>query len=347
MNRKQNFQSISWFWDLYTRQRLHLDPPYQRRSVWNQAYKDYFIDTVLLNYPAPAIFLYEVISTDGRSDFYVVDGKQRLTTLFEFINNEFPISDKAVKTEIRGKYFNELEDNSIKEFWSYNFSVEYLPTSEDSVINNIFDRINRNTFKLSPQEIRHARFDGEFITAAEDLAKWMLDKAGLLQRFPKIPPKDLRQMKEVEFVAHLLLLLEVGPQGLSLDQMDAAFCERDTEWDRKDEIIEKFKNTTNIIKQLLETDPGERLVTTRLRNRLEFYSLFGAINQLQELNNLPDLDECASKLLRFIEIVEDEEKRDTSQEAIEYFKAATVFQKDTAQRKTRLEILKKILADGT
>ena len=65
MVRKQNFQTIAWFWDLYQRDRLDLDPPYQRRSVWNQNYKNYFIDTILLGYPAPAIFLNEEISPDG------------------------------------------------------------------------------------------------------------------------------------------------------------------------------------------------------------------------------------------------------------------------------------------
>jgi hypothetical protein len=36
MSRAINFQTVSWFWDLYTRYLLELDPPYQRRSVWNQ-----------------------------------------------------------------------------------------------------------------------------------------------------------------------------------------------------------------------------------------------------------------------------------------------------------------------
>ena len=50
--RRQNFQTISGFWDLYRRELLDLDPPYQRRSVWNQAYKDAFVDTILMQYPA-------------------------------------------------------------------------------------------------------------------------------------------------------------------------------------------------------------------------------------------------------------------------------------------------------
>ena len=64
-SRRQNFQTISWFSDVYKRGLLNLDPPYQRRSVWNQIYKEEFIDTILLQYPAPAIFLYESIRKKG------------------------------------------------------------------------------------------------------------------------------------------------------------------------------------------------------------------------------------------------------------------------------------------
>src|SRR5438874_2329244 len=91
--RRQSVQSIAWFWDQFKRNLLDLDPSYQRRSVWNQSFKDFFIDTVLLKYPAPAIFLYEDIRPDGTATYHVVDGKQRLTTLFEFASDQFPVPD--------------------------------------------------------------------------------------------------------------------------------------------------------------------------------------------------------------------------------------------------------------
>lgn len=74
IERRHTTQNVAWFWDLYKRQLLVLDPPYQRRSVWNQSYKDYFVDTVLLNYPAPAVFLFEDISDEGVGTYAVVDG---------------------------------------------------------------------------------------------------------------------------------------------------------------------------------------------------------------------------------------------------------------------------------
>lgn len=168
--RRQNFQTISWFWDLKRRNLLDLDPPYQRRSVWNQSYKDSFIDTILMQYPAPAIFLYEEVSSDGTSTYHVVDGKQRMTAVFEFVTGLFPVADDSLVSHLRGKYFEQLNEDDRTAFWTYQFSVEYLPTNEETIINTIFERINRNTAKLTRQELRHARFSGAFVTTAEDLA---------------------------------------------------------------------------------------------------------------------------------------------------------------------------------
>ncbi len=114
MHRESNFENFGWFWDLHTRSLLELDPPYQRRSVWSQNYKDYFIDTVLNNYPCPAIFLFRDTSSEGVSKYGVVDGKQRLTTMIEFVGNVFPVPEIATNTSIRGKYFGDyaLDDTT-------------------------------------------------------------------------------------------------------------------------------------------------------------------------------------------------------------------------------------------
>jgi uncharacterized protein with ParB-like and HNH nuclease domain len=218
MQRKQNFQTIAWFWDLHNRRLLDLDPPYQRRSVWNQSYRDYYVDTILLGYPSPALFLFERISLEGQATYFVVDGKQRLSTIFSFIRNEFPVHENATRTALRGIFFRELPDEVKRDLWSYQFTVEYLPSDEEGVISNIFDRINRNTARLTPQELRHAKFNGVFITKVEDAAERLVRELG--DNFPNIQPQQKRQMKDVELTASLLLLLEEGPQGYSASQLD-------------------------------------------------------------------------------------------------------------------------------
>ena len=221
MQRRNNFQTIAWFNDLYRRQLLDLEPPYQRRSVWNQSFKDYFIDTILLNYPAPAIFLYENIDARGIARYHVVDGKQRLTTVFEFLEGQYPVSDIAIKTELRRKYFDDLPKEIKNEIWTYIFAIEYVPSPDENIINNIFDRINRNVARLSSQELRHARFFGDFIHVSEDLTDWMFLQ--LPPSFPRISKQSSKQMKDVELIAQLLLLIENSPKGYSINELDQAF----------------------------------------------------------------------------------------------------------------------------
>src|SRR5690606_20169724 len=145
--------------DLYTRKLLDMDPPYQRKSVWTDKYRADFVDTVLMDYPAPAIFLFEKIEEEGPARYAVVDGKQRLTTVFDFINNKFPVGNQSILENHRGLTYEQLPKDARLAMLRYRFSVEYLPSENEAEISNIFDRLNRNVKKLTAQELRHARFD--------------------------------------------------------------------------------------------------------------------------------------------------------------------------------------------
>jgi len=337
--RRQNFQTISWFRDIYNRDLLDLDPKYQRRSVWSQEFKDYFIDTILLGYPSPAIFLYEEVDPKGVSSYSVVDGKQRLTTIFEFVNDKFPVSDKAERLNLQKKYFSQFDDTDKVDLWNYQFSVEYIPTKEENIINSIFNRINRNVSKLTGQELRHARFDGPFIASSEELAEVF---GGVLPpNFPRFNKKSMRQMKDVEFTAQLLLLLEIGPRNYSADELDSAFAERDVNWDRKFEIETLFRRVIDTVKSIIDIDPN--LTKTRLHNQADFYSLCGVIGSLIHEDRLPPVQDIVHRLMGFINIVEDSNLRSGSALAGEYYEAATGASTDTAKRVRRIEIIKFII----
>lgn len=357
--RRQNSQTVGWFNDLFKRRLLELDPPYQRRSVWNQAYKNDFIDTILRQFPAPAIFLFEEISAEGSSKYYVVDGKQRLTSVFEFTSGEFPVSETGEPIHLRGKYFDQLSADEKTAFWTYEFLVEYLPTNEEGLINEIFQRINKNTAKLTPQELRHARFNGQFLTAAEELAVAM--SRILPENFPRIESQSRKQMKDVELVANLLLLLEgfvrgeskeeLGEiRGYSQDELDAAFSERDTEWDYSTSVSASFHDVIKIVRDIviLPEPSGWPLYKTRLRNQADFYSLFGAVAAIQKSGAASDPPEyLAARLGNFIETVEHEEQRNGSKRANEYLTAARSNSNDAGSRRTRVRIVRDVLAGAT
>jgi hypothetical protein len=341
MQRKATFQSLSWLWDLHKRSLLDLDPPYQRRSIWNAPYKEFFIDTVLNDYPCPAIFLYENITPDGIAKYSVVDGKQRLVTLFEFASNEFPVSSEATIAKHKDKYFKDLDDDTKRTFWRYQFAVEFIPSEDETLINTIFDRINRNVAKLTRQELRHAKFSGTFISRVEELSEWTFTT--LPKNFPFIQPSSRKQMRDDEFLAQLLLQIEEGPKSYSQDDLDKAFSSRDPVWEKCEEVTDKYRSTIQKIDQIVRSDQTGELIRGRLRNQADFYSLVGGIHRLSEEGHELNVDDARERLRQFVAIVETEERRATFPSALSYFAASRAASNDAGPRQTRINVMKEIL----
>ena len=337
--RRQTTQSIAWFWDLSKRDLLDLDPPYQRRSVWSQSYKDYFIDTILLDYPAPAVFLYEDIDEDGVAQYSVVDGKQRLSTIFEFLGSLFPVSDTATITRLRGLSFLDLAADVKKRFYGYQFAIEFLPTTDEGTLSNIFDRINRNVARLTAQELRHAKFSGVFASRVEELATVL--EESMPKDFPRIATASKRQMKDAEFVAQLLLLTERGIDTYSQDDLDAAYSARDEEWEESARVEREYRASLAILEQWSDDILGGE--ARRLRNQADFYSLYGAVLDLTRNGWTADQHIGVARLEEFMRIVNSDVHRQDSDDAKRYFEAARSASNDVAQRRDRVRILSKVL----
>ncbi|MBV9013568.1 MAG: DUF262 domain-containing protein [Pseudonocardiales bacterium] len=339
IERRHTTQTVAWFWDLYKRQLLVLDPPYQRRSVWNRSYKEYFIDTVLLNYPAPAVFLYEDISDEGVGTYAVVDGKQRITTVTEFIEDEFPVGEKGSIDRHRGQYFSSLPSETKKRFYSYQFSIEFLPSTDEGILSNIFDRINRNVAKLTPQELRHAKYAGLFATSAERLSEFMMDQ--LAPDFPRINAPARRQMKDVELVANLMLLVENGINSYSQADLDKFYSERDDEWTEETRVDAEFRQVVATLRDW----QNDLLVgqAARYRNQADFYSLFAIILELHRERKLPDKSDAVNRLKEFMSTVLDEDERPKHADAAKYYEATRSASSDQAPRRERVTVLRRLL----
>jgi hypothetical protein len=341
MQRKTNFQNLAFFYDLHKRGLLDLDPAYQRRSIWSQRFKDFFVDSVLNNYPCPAIFLYEQISTSGTASYHVVDGKQRLLTCFEFVENLFPISDEATIASLRGKLFQNLTDVQKLDIWRYQFAVEFVPQEDEKLITEIFDRINRNVARLTRQELRHAKYYGDFIQTVEAGAESMAEI--LPVNFPMLATQSRRQMKDLELVGNLLLLIEEGPRSYSQDQLDAAYSKRDENWFDRGRVTAEFSAAMMAIADILAADTTGALLKSRLKNQTDFYSLTGAVHKLQLVKQLPDPSVTAKRLTVFLEIVDDEVHRDNIEQATVYYTASRSASNDQGPRQTRINMITNII----
>lgn len=342
---RSNRQTVAWFVDLHRRGLLDLDPPYQRRSVWNVRYKKDFVETVLLGYPAPSLFLHETVSESGLTSHAVVDGKQRLTSIVEFLDGEFPTADHKdtlLKPELQGIYFTDLDDSHRKKFFEYEMTVEYFPSTEGSFLNDVFDRLNRNVAKLSRQELRHARYSGNWATAAESLAQEFYESLG--NDFPRISSASRLQMKDIEYTVQLMVLVDSGPTSTTQDGLDQYYADRDEDWN-KSQMQTAFRKTLRAVSRLL--DANSELRSTRFRNQVDFYSLFGAVSELNNEGTKINSDRAAKALISFGDEVDDLAKSDElveDSEAGRYHFATRSAANNVGSRTKRVEIIKSILS---
>lgn len=224
MQRRPTTQDISWFLDQHRNKQLNLSPAYQRRSVWTMKDRRFFLDTVFRGYPCPAIFLHKRVGEDGRAIYDVVDGKQRLETILQFADGKFSLGPH-LDSQLSGKKWKDLGEESRKAFWNYVLPVEQLDfaANETEAVNDAFDRLNRNSKRLEPQELRHARFDGWFISLAETEAA---EQAWL--DLGVVTKARAKRMKDSQLICELLLvIIENGQAGFDQDHLDAACAKYD------------------------------------------------------------------------------------------------------------------------
>src|SRR5207244_2888507 len=113
-------------------------------SVWNRSFQQFFIDTVLRNYPSPPIFVNMEVTAAGASLYHVIDGKQRLLAILNFLEDKFPISNEKYSVPgLAGKYFSQLDPETQKKIYGYFLPFEFF-TEVDEEVTEIFDRFNRN-----------------------------------------------------------------------------------------------------------------------------------------------------------------------------------------------------------
>ncbi|MEU0811370.1 DUF262 domain-containing protein [Streptomyces sp. NPDC005970] len=144
---------------------LILQPEYQRQAVWPERAKVSLMETILLGYPIPEIYLSYETTPEGEQTASVVDGQQRLTSLLEFLNNKFPLDgleDEKLCEKFEGKLFKELPDDVRQEFFQYRFPIRRLSNLADEFVRAVFARVNRVNMVLTEQELRNALLPGPF-----------------------------------------------------------------------------------------------------------------------------------------------------------------------------------------
>ena len=111
------------------------DVSYQRKVVWSTRTQQNFIDSLIRQYPIPAVVLREVITNDQNSKFEVLDGKQRVTSIVNMFNSKIPIPEslKDIYPEIASKFYKDIT----KENQQFLKTQIYILTQNVTAINDI------------------------------------------------------------------------------------------------------------------------------------------------------------------------------------------------------------------
>ncbi|RJL05886.1 DUF262 domain-containing protein [Paracoccus aestuarii] len=139
---------------------VDVNPHYQRRDRWPRAKQSRLIESFILNVPVPPIFL----SEHEFGSYSVIDGKQRLTAIDQYLGGEFGLEGLESFPELNTLKFRDLprEIQNGLVMRPYLRVTTLLNQSDPELTYEVFLRLNTGGESLTAQEIRNVAYDGPF-----------------------------------------------------------------------------------------------------------------------------------------------------------------------------------------
>lgn len=247
------------------RNQLILQPEYQRKYVWEKSKASNLIGSILLNIPIPPVFI-----SNENDRWEVIDGQQRLTSIFNYIEDKFPnknsdgYSDfkltnlKGLPNEFSNKKFKDLPQKYQNYILSKEIPVIVIEGSTNKEIKfEMFKRLNTGMTKLNNQELRNCLYRGPYNDFIKRMAKY--------EPFRKIisMPKYENKMIYEELILSYFTFLDMNYQLYKggLIKLMNKNMEKNRYIDEKylKEKEDKFKKSVDIIKMMFEDGQAFRI----------------------------------------------------------------------------------------
>jgi len=146
---------------------LILNPDFQRNEVWGIKQKSRLIESILIKIPIPSFY----IDARDEAKWIVIDGLQRLSTIIKYIKDDFALKDLEFLRGLEGKNFSKLDRNFQRRIEDFKLTLYLIrPNTPEDIALNIFTRINTLGEPLSPQELRHAIYNGKSTKLLQELS---------------------------------------------------------------------------------------------------------------------------------------------------------------------------------
>lgn len=279
---------------------LELNPVFQRKSVWNQKQRKNLIKSLYENIPIPSVFLYKRFK-NGKIIYDVIDGKQRLETIFMFLglkgftkqkfSFKVPYFDSETGEHEFTAYWDDLDVIEQERFLNYQLNIITV-SGNFTDISEIFVRINSTGSSLSRQEIRDAKFiNSTFLQYMNALA----NKKIIIEFFETnriISSKQILRRKHVEFVSELVLSIHhqrpLDKKQVIDNTMESGILNARQLAKSKNQ----FEDTLKTIKKIFP-----ELRSTRFNGLADFYTLFLLVWKWKYINKYTLSNNRVNKLI--------------------------------------------------
>lgn len=256
------------------RKEIVVNRDYQRsEKVWPASARSFLIETILLGYPIPKLYLYQVTDLKSRKTLkHIVDGQQRSYTILDYYENKFPLSRTSELDELRGKRFDELPDEYKQKFVDYALSVDLFVSATDDEIREVFRRINSYTVPLNPEEKRHSQWQGDF--------KWFIYKLSkkydqTLIKLGVFKDRQLIRMADAKMFSEITYALIYGIKTTTSPNLDSLYRDFDEDFPQSKKFENRIADSVNTIIEWTD------IHNTSLMKPHIFYALVLAITHIK------------------------------------------------------------------
>lgn len=219
-------------------------PNFQRGYVWNRAQASRLIESLIINCPIPVIYL----SQNNDETLSVIDGNQRVNSIYLFLNNEFELRGLSAYPELEGLKFFDLDPRFQRHILNRTLRcICILKDTHPQIKFDVFERLNTGSVKLSAHELRHGLYMGTLMNKIENLSNNSVFKKLTMTENDK-------RMKADELVLRFFAFLD----GWNLYNKPMAdflnkYCEKNKNMDEGSLVVleTKFLSTLNIVNEVL------------------------------------------------------------------------------------------------
>ena len=256
---------------------IELNPNFQRRDAWTAPEKSRFIESLIIGLPIPQIVLANNTKSPGK--YIVLDGKQRLLSLFQFAgiddrNKSLVLSRLKIRDDLNGLRYRDLISQPALSSEVSSFENQPIRTvviknfPHESFLYEVFLRLNTGSKPLSPQELRQALHPGDFTMFIDNYAA---NSAALMDILNKKSP-DFR-MRDVELLLreisyHFFLDDYNGDLKSFLDEVCKTF---NSQWENAEfeinSFCKKFEEAHWFVRKIFKEDSYRKYINGKFTNR--------------------------------------------------------------------------------